>query len=107
MVKEPVLNKQKLIEIARKHGAIYLALFGSYARGEAYPDSDVDLYARFGRHISLFEMLDVKHTMEDALGLKIDLLVEEIVIPYQFVRDGMTKDLVVLYEDVSKTHATT
>jgi predicted nucleotidyltransferase len=94
-----LLDRDKLTEIARRRNIAYLALFGSYARGQAEPGSDVDLYARFGRHVSLFEMLGIKHEMEDALGLPVDLIVEEVVIPYQFVREGMAKDMVVLYDD--------
>jgi predicted nucleotidyltransferase len=99
------LDTQKLIQISQKHGIVFLALFGSHARQEARTDSDVDLYARFGRRISLFDMLRVKHEMEDALGLEIDLIAEEVVNPHQFVRDGMMKDRVVLYEDRRETHA--
>jgi predicted nucleotidyltransferase len=59
--------------IAKQHGVIHLALFGSYARGEARSDSDVDLYARFGRPVSLFEMLRLQHEMEDAFDLSLTL----------------------------------
>jgi predicted nucleotidyltransferase len=77
----------------------YLALFGSYARNQAKQGSDVDLYARFGRKVGLFEVLAVKHAMEDATGLKTDLIVEEAVLLHQFAREGMMNDLMVLYED--------
>lgn len=107
MAYKHALDKQKLVDIARKHGIAYVALFGSYARNEARSESDVDLYVRFGRQISLFEMLGVKHEMEDTLGLPVDLIAEEIVEPYQFVRKGMAKDLIILYEDERKLHGTT
>lgn len=92
------LDKQKLIDIARQHNIAYLALFGSHARGEAAPESDIDLYVRFGRRTTLFEMLSIKYEMEEATGAPIDLLAEEVVEPYDFVRNGMAQDLVVLYE---------
>lgn len=107
MIEKRQLDKQKLIQIAKKHGIVFLALFGSQARKEARSGSDVDLYARFGRHVSLFEMLRVKHEMEDALGLAVDLITEEVVRPYPFVRDGIAKDQVVLYEDERETHGAT
>jgi predicted nucleotidyltransferase len=91
------VDEQKLVAIAKRHQIAYLALFGSYARGEAKAGSDVDLYAHFGRPVGLFEMLGIQYEMEDALGLPVDLIVEEAVIPYSFVREGMTKDLIVLY----------
>ncbi len=99
------IDTQTLVEIAKRHRLVYLALFGSYARATATPQSDVDLYARFGRSVSLFEVLDVQHEIEDALGLDVDLIVEEAVTPYQFVREQMAKELVVLYEDQDRAYA--
>lgn len=105
MAKKLQLNIQTLIKIAKHEGLTYLALFGSYARNQANPGSDIDLYARFGRPVGLFEVLALKHKMEDALGMKVDLIVEEAVILHSFVREGMAKDLVVLYEDERNVHA--
>ena len=99
-------ERQQLIEIAQRHHIAYVAIFGSYARGDARPDSDADLYVRFGRDAGLFEMLGIKHEMEDALGRPVDLIAEELVEPYAFVREGMAKDLTVLYEE-SDAHAAT
>jgi predicted nucleotidyltransferase len=97
MVETLQLNTQVLIEIAKRYGLTHLAVFGSYARNQAKPGSDVDLYARFGRPVELFEVLAVKHDMEDAIGVKVDLVAEEAVILHQFVREGMVKDSIVLY----------
>ena len=105
MAKKLQLNTQALVEIAKREGLTYLALFGSYARNQAKAGSDIDLYARFGRPVGLFEVLALKHKMEDTLGLKVDLIVEEAVILHAFVREGMAKDLVILYEDERKVHA--
>jgi predicted nucleotidyltransferase len=97
---------QELINIARKHQIAYLAVFGSYARGNIRPDSDIDLYARFGRPVGLFEMLGIKHEMEDAVGRSVDLVAEEVVEPHPFMRDGLSRDLIVLH-DMRETHAPT
>lgn len=107
MTQMRVLDKQKLVTIAKQHGIAYLALFGSYARNEARPDSDVDLYVRFGRRVGLFEMLGIKYEMEAALGLPIDLITEEIVNPYQFVCEGIARDLIVLYQEDGARHGAT
>jgi uncharacterized protein len=104
MTQKRLLDKQKLVDIAKQHGIRYLALFGSYAREEVRPDSDVDLYIRFGRPVGLFEMLGIKHEMEDALGLPVDLITEEIVNPYQFVREGIARDSIVLYQEDGEYH---
>ena len=107
MKKDEIINTLQTDKqfLKDNYGVVTIALFGSYARNQANSKSDVDLYARFGRPVRLFEVLAVTHTMEDAIGLKVDLIVEEAVILHQFVRDGMAKDLIVLYEDERKEHA--
>ncbi len=92
-------QRQSLIDIAKRHRLASLAIFGSYARGEASPNSDVDLYVRFGRSIGLFEVLALQHEMEDALGLSVDLIAEEAMIPHDFMQQEMAQNLVVLYTD--------
>ncbi len=53
-----------------------LALFGSVARDEATPDSDVDLLVEFeqGHPKGLFEFISVMNVLEDLLGCKVDLV---------------------------------
>lgn len=107
MEQEQTLDKQSLIMIARQHGLALLALFGSYARGQAKSGSDIDLYVQFGRPVGLFEVLALKHEMEDALGLPVDLIAEEAVTLNPFVRESIAESMVVLYEDDAQAHAVT
>lgn len=55
-------------------GVQSLALFGSVARGEARPTSDVDILVEFARPVGLFEFVRVKHALEAILGCKVDLV---------------------------------
>ena len=50
-----------------------LAVFGSVARGEAGPDSDVDLLNEFTEPVGLFHFLEVKESLEALLGCRVDL----------------------------------
>lgn len=54
-------------------GVKSLALFGSAARGEARPDSDVDLLVEFSRPVGLFEFIRLQHVLEEIMGCKVDL----------------------------------
>jgi uncharacterized protein len=56
-------------------GILHLALFGSTARNEARPDSDVDLMAVYDPHrkFGMFELGRIYSLLEDLLGTKIDL----------------------------------
>ena len=54
-----------------------LALFGSTARGEAGPESDVDLLVGFNRPVGLFELVDLKDYLEGLLGRPVDLVTRD------------------------------
>ena len=55
-------------------GVKSLALFGSAAREEARPDSDVDLLVEFSRPVGLFEFVRLKLVLEEILECRVDLV---------------------------------
>ena len=57
----------------RKMDVDSLAVFGSVARDEAGPDSDIDLLVEFARPVGLFRFLAVKEYLEALLGRPVDL----------------------------------
>ena len=59
--------------IAAKYGVRRLYLFGSYARGESTPDSDIDLRIDKG-NVRGMQMAFLLSDLEDALHLPVDLL---------------------------------
>ncbi|MFN0278041.1 MAG: nucleotidyltransferase family protein [Pyrinomonadaceae bacterium] len=87
-------EKKTIIEICKRNDVSYCALFGSFARGEATPDSDIDLMVRFSKSKG-FDWLDAAFEIEEVLGRKVDLTTEaglnRHVAPY------VMKDLQVLY----------
>jgi predicted nucleotidyltransferase len=105
MTDKTQLDTRILIEIAKRYRVIFLGLFGSYARDQAKDGSDIDVYVRFGRPVALFEVLSMKHDMEDATGLQVDLIAEEAVTLYDSVRKGIERDLIVLFRDEQEEHA--
>lgn len=65
-----------------RFGVKDLWLFGSVARDDAGPHSDVDLLVEFRRSISLFDLFRLQHYLEDTLGVaKVDLVMRGSVRP--------------------------
>jgi predicted nucleotidyltransferase len=53
---------QEILAIASRHGAHNLRIFGSVARGEAGPESDLDILVRDGNGMSLMDHVDLMRT---------------------------------------------
>ena len=70
--------KIKTVPIAKKHGISRMCLFGSYARGEANDDSDVDLYVEKGMMNSLFKYFAFINDLEDTLKCHVDVVTTSI-----------------------------
>jgi len=80
------INEAGLAELCQKYEVRVLKLFGSSARGEDRPDSDIDLLVEFEGDKSLF----------DLIGRDVDLLTEPSISPY--LRDRILASTSVIYE---------
>jgi hypothetical protein len=93
--------RDKIGDILKNHGAEYVAVFGSVARGEARADSDIDILVRFNKDISLLEHIGMAQELEDTLKQKVDLITERSLSDY--VAPNVKKDLKVLYGQVQRS----
>jgi predicted nucleotidyltransferase len=75
-------QRQKILQIAASHGARDVRIFGSMARGEARPDSDLDLLVKLDPGQSLLDIIALKQDLEDLIGRKVDVLTEAAISPY-------------------------
>jgi len=85
-----------LAQVCERNDIVRLRLFGSAARGEAGPDSDIDLLADFGRRKSLLDLVRIEQEFEQALGQPVDLLTEAGLSPY--LRPRILREARVVYE---------
>lgn len=63
--------------IAKAHGVKRISLFGSYSRGTAGQNSDVDLLIEKGSTMSLFQLSGLRLSLEDALKIPVDIVTTE------------------------------
>ena len=61
--------------VLKKYGVKSIRLFGSFARGDAAPGSDVDLLVEFepSAHVGLFEFIRLKNELAELLACEVDL----------------------------------
>lgn len=92
---EPLKDRrEEILRIARSHGALRVRVFGSVVRGEAEPDSDVDMLVDLEPGRSLLDIIAIKQDLEDLLGRKVDVVTEAAVSPY--IREEVFKEAVSL-----------
>jgi hypothetical protein len=76
------VDRELLLQIARRHGARAVRVFGSYARGQQTAGSDIDLLIDFEPHRDLFDLIELKRELEERFHLKFDVLTENALSPY-------------------------
>ena len=89
---------QRIISpIANAHGEESVSVFGSYSRGDASAESDVDLKIEKGQLRSLYQLSGFHLAVEDALNLPVDLITSEASDP-AFLK-MIQKEEVLLYRN--------
>jgi predicted nucleotidyltransferase len=84
----------KIARLARRHGARNVRVFGSIARGQDTSASDLDLLVDFAPGCSLLDLIGLEQDLEDALGMRVDVVTEDGLSPY--LRDDILKQAVPL-----------
>ncbi len=93
------MQRDKLLSILNAHqaelqnlGVKSLEIFGSVARDEARPDSDVDFLVEFSIEASLFDLFRVRHYLEDLLKCNVDLGTQDAL--KEHLREPILKDVI-------------
>jgi len=66
--------KKQIIPVLRNHDIKKAGIFGSFARGEAKKNSDIDIVVKIKKNISLLDFVGIKLELEDVLAKKVDLV---------------------------------
>ena len=89
--------QSKLAPIFRHYGVKRAAGFGSVARGDDGPKSDVDVMVKLGKPMGLVGFVGLVNEMEEKLGRKVDLVTEGGV--NKLIKPHILEDLKTIYED--------
>ena len=87
-------KREEILSIAERHGAYHVRVFGSVARGEAGPDSDVDFLVEMEPARSLMDISGMVVDLQDLLGCPVDLAEPEGL--HRLVRDRVLREAIPL-----------
>ncbi len=85
-------KREDILHIAARHGASNVRVFGSVARGEAGPDSDVDFLVELEPARSLMDISSMVADLQELLGRSVDLAEPEGL--HRLVRERILKEAV-------------
>ncbi|MCU0565630.1 MAG: nucleotidyltransferase family protein [Oculatellaceae cyanobacterium Prado106] len=83
-------RRSQILEIAHKHGAKNVRVFGSVVRGEATPESDIDFLVDLSENLSPWFPTGLIHELEDLLHHKVDIVTERTL--HAFIRDRVLQE---------------
>ena len=87
-------KRPAILDLARRHGARSIRVYGSVARGEATDRSDLDLLVDWEPDRSLLDVVGLKQDLEDLLGVTVDIGSERGL--HWFIRDEVLREAVPL-----------
>ena len=70
-------KRNEVMDLAARHGARDLRIFGSVARDESGPESDLDLLVKMEEGRSLFDLSALVLDLRELLGVKVDVVSED------------------------------
>lgn len=75
-------RRRAILDIAARHGASNVRVFGSVSRGEERPDSDVDLLVDFSDERGFGDFLAMVEELEALLGRRVEVVTERALSPH-------------------------
>ena len=93
-----VIDLKKTLPLLKRSDVSFVGVFGSYARGDQSPNSDIDLLVRFAKPKGLLGLIRLERLLSEKLQRKVDLVTERELSPY--IRDNVLNDLQVIYGEI-------
>jgi predicted nucleotidyltransferase len=87
-------RREAILQIAARHGANNVRIFGSVARGKAREGSDLDLLVRLQEDRSLLDHIALMQDLEDLLGCRVEVVNDRAL--HRLIRDQILAEAVPL-----------
>ena len=84
--------REKSLPELKKAGVLRSSLFGSFARGEANTESDVDILVEFPDDKTMFDLIDLEQKLETVLGKKVEVVTYRAL--HHLLRDRILQEQV-------------
>lgn len=88
--------KQKITPILEEYGIEYAGIFGSFARGEARSNSDIDLIVRLGSPMGMFRYMKFVNGLETTLKKTVDIVTYNSL--NKFVKPYILREIRTIYK---------
>ena len=95
-----MLNPEKnkiIVDYLQAYDPVKIGIFGSYARNESRPDSDLDILINLNTVISLFQLVRIERELSEILCVNVDLVTEG-AIKNQKLRNYIETDLKIIFQ---------
>ena len=96
MLDEICAKRDEIHAIARRHKAEKLWVFGSCARKDERPDSDVDFLVTFGPHTTIFDYVRIQDSLSRVLGRKVDVVDSDVMNTERRFAHEVRRDMVAI-----------
>jgi predicted nucleotidyltransferase len=87
-------QREAILHIASKHGAFNLHIFGSVARQESTPNSDIDLLAELEPQRTLLDQIALIQDLQELLGCSVDVVEPDSL--HDLIRDQILQEAIPL-----------
>ena len=90
--------EQKLVKICEENDIVFIAIFGSFVRGEQKNKSDIDIAIEFDKNKpkSLLDLVHVEYELSKIFKRKVDLGIFSSLNPY--IIEDVKKEMRIIYE---------
>jgi len=86
-----------IISMLKEFNPVRIGIYGSFAREDNTPESDIDILVKFKNGITLLQLIKLENDLSEKLGIKVDLVTEG-ALTNKKLRKSIQKDLKIIFK---------